>query len=97
MVRAKMYVASATSSTLSVKKKIEGGEDNEGVSAILVTLEGVNACSGPNTDDEDEDSIYGSYTPHANVSMTITSEPAGRWFAERVGKKVYVDFSDAEA
>lgn len=95
MVRAKMFIKSASHSQLTLKGGGANGED-VAVGAMLVELDGVNACTGPNTDDEDEDSIYGSYTPHASVSMTITAEPAGRWFAERVGKKVYVDFKDVE-
>ncbi len=94
MVRAKMYVKSAADSQLSVASGPDGADEQ--VQAMLIELEGVNACCGPNCDDEDEDSLYGKFTPHATVSMTIVSEPAGRWFAERVGKKVYVDFSDVE-
>lgn len=100
-VRAKFYVKSATSSQLSVEGDgplPPGGAPREDkqVDAIMVTLEGVNRCCGPNHDDEDEDSMFGKYTPHGEISMTITAESGGRYFAERVGKKVYVDFSDAE-
>lgn len=41
---------------------------------------------------------WASYTPSANVSLNLSNKatPALKWFEDRVGKEVYMDFTDAE-
>lgn len=59
-----------------------------------VEAEAVNACnsSAPQPDPEDEDSVFGYYTPSGEVRMTIRGD-AARFFEP--GTHVYATFSRA--
>lgn len=43
---------------------------------------------------EGEDSEFFASTPAGALSLTISAQPAADWFAARLGKNVYLDFSD---
>lgn len=40
---------------------------------------------------------WAAYTPSANVTMQLSKKagPAAQWFEDRVGKEVFMDFTDA--
>lgn len=40
---------------------------------------------------------WASYTPSANVTLNLSNKatPALKWFEDRIGKEIYMDFTDA--
>jgi hypothetical protein len=88
-VRAKFYVKSVA---WSHSEHDEDGKETE--KFFTVELGAVNKCSGPNQDEEDDDSIFGRFTPSAELRMVVCG-PAATWYRDRVGEKVYVDFTSA--
>lgn len=82
-VRARFYLQTATAGQM------------DGEPCISIEMTGVNKCVGPQPDEEDEDSIFGKFTPNAKLTMTVIG-PAVEWFRDHLGKKIDVTLHDPE-
>ncbi len=87
MVRAKLLCKSKTFS------HYDHDDAGEVVGKFFtIQLDPVNRCSHPNLDADDEDSIFGKFTPSGSVSLTMIESAASHF---EPGELYYADFQRA--
>lgn len=85
LVRAQFWVKSVLLNAVS------GGEVNR-----TVTLAPVVRSTGQPGYNPEGNTDWAKHTPSGHIEMTITTQPAGEWFAARVGKDIAITFDDVD-
>lgn len=82
-VRAKFYVASVE--ITQREEREDGGVDHTGTVKLLPVTRG------------EENKSWSRWTPSGQLLMSTLNPKAFAWFQDRVGRELYLDFTDAEA